>query len=340
MNDLPPSVDSTPASNGGSVAEPSSLRFPLLLLAVPVLALCVGLTLFFTTRSVSFPILAEGLYGGSLTLIGTPAPYPFAVEQNEGKEVLVTVLLPGWIPSRFAIGSGYGDTFEAILQSPEGTQYKLSGTVTDKGGASGLATNLNGEVAGSWVVTPAIDDRLPESTETSLVHALLVRAERAGLREAFREVEQEIAQINGTRVSINQRRGDIETLTRGVEERRGVLLANEGKIRSQIESLSLEASTLRSQLELSLNVTPAGKLVTLARQSLERENQWISLVAFSSPFADGSLNDLREQFRQTLEVEKLQKRASELGVESSEEVPHEAENPSSGDAFGSIWDLQ
>lgn len=272
-------------------------RFILLLLVVIALAALIYVLVAEVAQR--FPRLAPGRYIGSVADVfgNTDGPHTLYVERSDhSEEVFFALLRPGWLPQfiRSIVSEdsklSRGWTHPLVLFGPEG-KLKFTGEVERDGeGYRGKVVNLESGRDGEWKLRHLEGDSTaitPQDGE-QIKHWVLLMAE-------LRAVESSIKNLHEV---ITQQKNEAEKLTRVVTE--GEMLkvkagekfrsvsAERDKLASALKSKQDQANLMAKQFELSQRVTGMGKLVSLARESLEREVRWIEsmLRSASSPMAE------------------------------------------------------
>jgi len=270
-----------------------ALYSPYTILSVLVLALAVVSLRLWLERQERFPFLEEGEYHGAITgLFDNPRlPTKFLVRKLSGAPEFQLVLLrPDW-PAQIERASSPGDDsstgqdFFPLIISHDGKSIKLSGVQNAPGSFSGRAVDQSNGQTGSWTLSRyrPKNDALSDEEQSELKSWLALRGELSQIDAQIVEMEE----------LVPKQKEEIERLTEYVTE--GVSLKRKAdtkfnavkeEIKSAKERLKLrqdEAKELEEKIDLSQRVTATGKLVSMSRDSLEREGRWIESMLKVNP---------------------------------------------------------
>lgn len=262
-----------------------------------VAALTVIALLVWPQPDLTFPQLEPGSYSGVLEgAISSPdgKAINLYMERLPGSdEVFVVVFAPGWGAVSASLAEGYSgvETLTPLTVATRGGKLKFVGSRSSSGTYSGQVTLLGSKGSGSWKLEPFLDRR------NHLLNAedIIETTARLNISAELRDVSARVAALE---MLVPQQRAEIERLTGYIAE--GVTLKERAtqrlasakqdleKARAEFKVQESEARRLAEQLQISERVTPLGKLVSLSRESLERENRWLesmfrSNVALVSP---------------------------------------------------------
>lgn|GEM_PF-1671778 len=271
----------------GVQAEPPFYRrwFPHLVAVLALLALIVMSCLFWLEVSKRFPRIEAGSYVGNIIGAGLSdkqRPVKFYVERAPGGEDLFfAILKPGWTPQVVSSVVSSAGRLQSqwllpiTVQGPEG-KLRFIGTTVGPFRYGGAVTNLDTGREGEWSlrVIHAVPSATDDVDGTEIRLWLLLWAE-------LQDVEAKIA---AAEAKVPEQRAEIEKLTNLLTE--GVQLkikSNEKfiqakedlqRVKEQLEIKREQAKRLEASIEVSQRVTGMGRLVSLARESLEREWRW------------------------------------------------------------------
>ena len=264
-------------------------------LYVVLLVLLAGLLvvsyLLWHEWSQRFPLLAPGAYMGSLFgALGaeadgrSPGAVNFYVEKAErSDDLLFVVLRAGWKP-QIVSGIAAGSSAEILPVVLTGEDGKYTFTGTRAGPDSYAGRFWSAQRKGGWKLV-----RIPAEGLSPDAQSLKELKLRLLLRDELAEVEAKILEAE---TAVPAQRKEIERLTAFVTEGdRLRAKANEkyaavhAELRQTQQTLKErrdEARKLTETLRISQKLPGSGKLVALARESLEREGRWIDSMLKSS----------------------------------------------------------
>ncbi len=271
--------------------------------AVAALLLCSVLYYLFymvfgQSRVSDFPLIEPGSYLGVIERgIGANSDEPsilYVERDTDMDSIFFAILRAGFKPANFHV-SASGPLAPLTLVSTEG-KLRFTGRMVSTGLYSGEVENLDTESIGSWTLSniPAqLDLKMSPEAAEEVLRWLTLRAE-------LRYTESRIKLAEST---VPEQKQEIEKLTEYLTEGRVLKERSDKKLRVAQSELSdaqekllanqKEADKLAKQLEISQKVTDAGKLVSLSRDSLERERRWIESM-FKTSSSDGSSDLVRE----------------------------------------------
>jgi hypothetical protein len=249
-----------------------------------LLLLGVSLLLWIEMKK-RFPAIEPASYYGTIEGIfasvdGSPSRF-YVERQPGGDEMIVVVVRAGWLPQVVSVvprsGRSGGDEWmlPLTINGPDGT-LSLIGTRAGPGEYVGRAVNSDTGREGSWQLAK-IEDMAPvaQRDERELTLWLSLRYELLEVRE----------QIAGLEKQVPAQKAEIDKLSAFISE--GTRLRSSAdekflKVKEQLREAQLElkqlqeeARKLEAQLDLAQRFTGMGRLVSLARESLEREGRWI-----------------------------------------------------------------
>ena len=258
-----------------------------------------------------FPRLPSGAYRGIIRDF-FPEPVQLYVESlAENEDVFVLLLRPDWLPQLVAASGpgapGSGDwVFPLTISGPE-TGLKFTGATQGPGAYGGLVSSPGGERTGIWQL-----QRMPASQvdmsqdEQSRVKAWMVLSG---------ELEDVEARIAASDRRLTEQKSEIEKLGDLVAEGNSLKTRADRKyqdvqselagLREELSAKRAEASKLEASILLSQRVTPTGHLVSLARESLDREWRWLEAMYRAGPVVDNKdINDAAARADELLALKK------------------------------------
>jgi hypothetical protein len=233
-----------------------------------------------------FPRLPEGYYFGSLELnssengVKINQTIPLFVESTRSDEVFVAPIDEDWKPQLVTVvergDSGSGTWVHPIVVASGAMRLRFTGAPLASGEYAGTVESL-GTTEGTWKLQALT--LLPHSSwrmdDADLDHWLRLQS----------ELDTAIHAVHDSKEKVQAQKAEIEQLTefitdadrlKGRAEKRFLKVkADWIALKESVEQLRLEAKNLERQVALAQRVTQKGTLVSLARESLERESRWV-----------------------------------------------------------------
>lgn len=317
------------------------------LISLCLVALLAGVVAVWFDLNRRFPLVAPGTYLGRIDgLFGDLPVGLYAERAIDSDRLVIVVLKDGWYPQGFRLKPVRGlafvdDRASPLLLAGATSRLRFVGKQIDQGSYRGDVFDISNKRRGGWTLESAqynqhdwVQD--PEFLNLAELKAdLQATVRQASLYEAL--IEGRMAKM----VELKESIADRETLAAQAEE---TVAALKGKLVAQKQLLAekeAEVVELHRQLEVAQRVTATGKLVTLARESLERENRWISSIARSDAGEAGFDSVSLEQAREIIEL----KRQIEDEMIEIERLEGAGDNQQSGrigvatepSTFDSLW---
>lgn len=257
-------------------------------LAAGILVLCVGIFFSWGGTGARFPMLPPGSYAGWIQL-GASDEISIMIERSPNSEDLLFVAFePGWEPQVTSASvraggdsgawelpltiRGAGATFQLVGESVNGTNFQ------------GKIIELGNQREGRWRLSSCSEvDYVETQNPAQLQMRILLSQEYATLT---RQVETLEATIERKKSEINQLNRLINESGLAEEqsaEQVKLLEAEASQLQQKFESQISSSKRLMEQIDLSQRVSASGKLVALARESLEREARWAKSILKTAP---------------------------------------------------------
>jgi hypothetical protein len=263
-------------------------------LTLATLFLCgVVSTLLWQVWRDRFPVLAPGYYLGTISGLSV-APIHWIVRKESSGNGDVIIVRKGWDPQPFT--QPEKEVSALVISGPEG-MLRFVGGEDQEGVSSGKVYRLNSDLTATWKLKRVFD-------ENSQIAAVEIKEvwQWLNLRNEFASIELQIQNLESL---IGQQRRETERLEGFVIRGDNLRARAEEKFKrtqNQLRQLHAElkrregeALALEERLRLSQQVTQRGKLVSLSRESLEREWRWVDAVIRTAS------NDLPEDLKPAYE---------------------------------------
>ena len=337
------------SSTGSSIAEEGKKKFNLKSLKfLGVLfiffLICYGCL---SSSKEEFPKLTVGSYLGEIKGVNEESLLPFFVESLPSNELFINVIEKESEPQRIpVIFNDKNDAVQPIVININGVEWKLVGSGKENK-FSGKLFEVGGKQQGDWELKMiplsernfAKDDR--EMTEwTKLANQYeLLKGEISSIRTQVANQTKEIEKLTDFIVDADRLKARSEKKFRSISQK----LDEKNLELKQVES---EAQVLENRLALAQKVTDMGRLVLLARQTLERENRWInSALSGEVPFQGEDFQRELENAKKIISIKRAIQEEEEYIVHLRDLMAGRQNNnyrytrqrtqrPSS---FGSLW---
>ena len=300
LEEFEPVSDSDAATDVYAESEPPSplvllsqnrIKLGLVLIGVVVL----GAYLWSGAKS-GFPKIAAGSYIGSISIPGAKqvsSTFKFYLERSSADdELLFIVLREGWLPQKVlpATQSSSDMSFPVTISGKDGS-FRFEGRQLADGQYAGKVIYIDSGRVGTWTISPVkVEPKDSTDKETNQVRDWLLL--KAGLVDA-------VARYESLSQNMAKQKAEIDSLSGYVTEG-GDLKARAAKkldgikreqsdARQLLERKQKEAKELEDKIEIAESVTRMGRLVSLSRESLEREARWADSMLRS--IGDYSVSD-------------------------------------------------
>ncbi len=254
----------------------------------------LALVSFFFWREVNqrFPRLAPGAYLGTVRFSADTGPVPMYVEAvPESDQIFVSVVADGWDPQwvnpvpsqsrspQVHLPAGMADRAEWFLpigiEGPHG-KSALTGIPQDDGSYVGSVYGAQSGESGSWALKSLVSlDEGGKEEITSIRLWLLLKSELASV-EGKIELAQKQVPLQRTEIEkLTAILDEGERLKAKANEKYGLAQQEYEAARAALKEKREEVAKLWSTFDISQRVTKSGKLVALARESLEKDWLWV-----------------------------------------------------------------
>jgi hypothetical protein len=264
-----------------------SRRVRLVLWTVSFVAVLLGVAAIFLTsiilkeRSHRFPVLATGLYRGSISGIDAK-PLEFIVDRSESDTgISIAVLATGYSPTRALLVRATDETAMPVLFETHRGEYVLTGSKGSNGSYRGTVGNEGGLTFGTWNLQRIVpqDPSIDAESRAEMLPVWLSHRSVLGEIDSRRVVlEAETPARKQERDKLATFLRDSSTVRARARAKKKAIDAEIAALQSQLEGVQKKVRGTARSLQASDRVVPKGRLVNLARQSLERELECITLI--------------------------------------------------------------
>jgi hypothetical protein len=276
-------ADSTENKTNTS-ASPLRRFAPHVIAVLALLSLFVVSTLLWLEMKSRFPVLEPGAYFGTISgiLEKEHESLHFYVERPpQGDDLFFCILRPGWKPQMVSAmvrsGSPESNWLLPVTVINDEAKLKFIGARAGPGEYTGNVSDAQHKTEGTWTLN-RIDNlssaAATDSDAEDLKLWLRARADLADIDRAIAEAEQKVP----------EQKADIEKLQEFISERGKAQASSDAKYKTAQDELALtkaifverreKLQKLQERIEISQRSSAGGKLVMLARESLERDARW------------------------------------------------------------------
>ncbi len=272
-----------------------------LILSLALLGGLVAAWLLYNKAERAFPRVEEGVYRGLIEGIYSEPAVLYVEKRSSPDSFVAWVLREGWEPVVMSAFSKPAEGKDALkMPGPEG-DFMLFGVENGPGRFEGAMKAVDGNKSGSWRFTRMPDDSPPP--DPSLRLWILFNA-------GLRDVEKLLAELESR---IPEQKKEIEKLSSFIEARDG-LKANADKkfeeergkadkLRQELAQKESFVEALQKKVDLAYRVTDMGKLVSLARESTEKDRSWVqSQLKGSGEAETPELNEAYEKAKRIVTI--------------------------------------
>lgn len=321
------------------------LSYSIISFVALLIIVAVGMIWFDTNKR--FPLVPEGVYLGKIEGLFNQVAVGLYAERLAGSEELILVVIrDGWYPQRVRLTSIKGlpfmeDKAMPVLVAGASGRLRFVGKQLNEGSYGGVVMDIAKKISGNWTLNlyPQQEDNLtaePEVIELAKLRAdLEATIRQASLSEAL--LEGRLAKL----VELNKDIADQQGLAVVAEERFDLIRNNLVKQKKILAQKEEQVTELQKQLEVAQRITAMGKLVSLSRESLERESRWVAAVlASAAQYGDIDEETLKKahtivELMDEIEQERLELERLENGISGRKSgrivVPQEPVS------FESLW---
>lgn len=275
-----PLWDERPAPKPDTPARSSSTGSKLLGMLLLVIVIGGSALWLFWDEPEYFIPLPPGSYAGVIEGALDQSGVPLYIERApENRDLFVAVLKSGWNPqfrdSTVSVDSdSVSSGFLPLLLSDGVTQVELSGGEFDGSEYRGRAYNITNSTVGVWRLRPV---HAPPSNlaaqEGAVKLWLSLRAEVQGIRDALTALDQQVPHQRAEIERLSQLVTEGQELRMRANSRFADVRREVAEAQKQLNQERKEVRALEESLDVSQKVTAQGRLVGLARETLERESR-------------------------------------------------------------------
>lgn len=257
----------------------SAMRKLLALVSLAIgCGVVVGVVLF-RRYTAAFPDLSPGVYVGMIQpQTRSATSIPWLVARFPGEQSLAVSIGDVRFPAqRVAPIDPSGKTRLPLAVGESGARMRLIGSLVDSDKYEGSYLNPITHEEGKWTLTKTSTEALPANVEQGLTRWFAL----------WQEIERIELEIQDSQGKADQQRVSIDNLHRHVSDEgtlRKTADVRLGRTDSELEAARAELQQRQQQLDkvirdfdLSQRISQEGKLVFLARETIQRESRWVEL---------------------------------------------------------------
>jgi len=229
-----------------------------------------------------FPRLLAGSYLGVIKEALATEETPFYIEQDsQGNQALVVVLRNGWQPQivTFLDPDSSDDDLGYYPISIVGAeeQLRLVGTAISGVSYAGVVRNLSNNRNGTWRLGRVADHSSAQPAQANEMVRLwlLLRSELEVIEKDIQQNKQDYETKAQEAEQLASFISEGQTLKNRGEQKFNEVRSELRELRVNLEQKQAQARSLEEKINISQKVTRPGRLVSLARETFDRENRWI-----------------------------------------------------------------
>lgn len=250
---------------------------------------------FFRAFFQAFPALRPGIYVGTLTSDQGEGGTPLFIESVVGSSDLFVAVGDPEIPAQrvVVIDPAGGQRMPLIIVGAR-QRYRLSGEGKDGDHYDGVYDNPVTSERGRWSVERVEVTELPQKASSELL-------EWGTIARGLDDIEAKVASAGSSRGV--GKSGPLSTVLK-VANGEGDSPGGDSKDSAQVDAQRRELDDLVRKVEMEQRLSPEGHLVSLSRESIAREAQWIDeMLKISAPAVSA---DFVAEYERALKVKALQ----------------------------------
>jgi len=236
---------------------------------------------FFTRGDRAFPDLSQGEFAGILTYNPSPKEsarvLPWYVsQQGESRELSLFIGEQDTKAQQATYGdsSGLSSAVPLIVEG-EISRLKLVGHRAGDNSFEGTFTDTNSNKTGVWKLDRLSLSSLPAPVEADVQAWGLVWKEYHDLGVELNVVQGKVAEQRAKADKLIRVAVDDDALRKKADSRFDNAAVTLQDARRSMEDLQVKLGAVDREITLAQRVAPRGRLVLLARESIEREARWI-----------------------------------------------------------------
>ena len=264
-----------------------------------LIALVVEGAMFFREYNRVFPELPPGFYGGMIVAAQKKEGVPWTVEvRPEGSEVYVSIGEEDIPAQRALVVEPSSGTRLPLIVSGEGRRLRITGVRQEEGRFKGEYSDPISAEKGDWTLERFAFPDLSLEAKTALIAWGSAWGVSFATSNAIQELQSKIGVTNAQLLKAREVSAKSEGL-------RALLpssdVGREGahdQTARELNSKRSELDSLIQNLDVSNKVSPAGRLVALSRESIQRDAAWIeNALHLTAPEESADFDEKHERAR-------------------------------------------
>lgn len=255
-------------------------------------AVLIALTVFsWASHGEHFPTIAPGSYAGLIQIPGKEE-VPFFVERKPGSDdVLFIGLSAGWeaqVTSATVRAASNSEWDLPLTIRGDQATFQLVGSSVSSSSSqySGRISELGAQTEGSWVLFKTLEsDNIELHNPAQLQLRTLLTHEYLGLSRQVLSLEEQLTQQKKELEQFTQLSTEAGLAEAKSAEQLKILENEIASIEQKLSKQRKNIEKLKEQIALTQKVSAEGKLLLLAKESLDREARWAASVIKHAPDA-------------------------------------------------------
>lgn len=251
-------------------------------------AVLIALTVYsWAGHGEHFPTIAPGSYAGLIQIPGKEE-VPFFVERkHDSDDVLFIGLSAGWeaqVTSATVRAASNSEWDLPLTIRGDQATFQLVGSTISASHYSGRISELGAQNEGTWVLSRAQEsDNIEVYNPAQLQLRTLLTHEYLGLSGQVLSLEEKLTQQKKELEQFTQLSTEAGLAEAKSAEQLKILESEIASIEQKLSKQRKNIEKLKEQITLTQKVSAEGKLLLLAKESLDREARWAASIIKQAP---------------------------------------------------------
>lgn len=275
-----------------------------------LVALIVGGFLLVRDFNQVFPQLRPGSYAGTLVSKSGGETVPWSVTSSVGSpDILVSIGIAGVPAQRGVVVEPSSATRLPLILTGADRRFRITGRENEEGEYGGDYTDPITSDQGTWSLKRFEPGPLEKGARDDLVQWVttwqVLRAVESKIEEVKQGLDSDAQRIE----KLHRYAVEEDSLQKAADSRLSSTTATLDNLKQKNTVTRTELDALLRNIDIGKRVSPAGRLVELSRESIQREGKWIEQVLqLSVPEVSGNFE---EGYERAVRVKTLQDQISD-----------------------------
>lgn len=256
----------------------STMRRLVLLSCVVLALLAGGLSLLLKSYTAAFPDLEPGIYLGTLAPSKTAPPIPWIVVRFAGEQSLAVGIGSVRLPAqRIAPVDPSGRNRLPLVVGDNEARLRMTGSLKEVGRYEGEYLNPISQESGRWQLRKLASDSQSPVVEQELTRWYSIWQELEHIEQEIQDSQKKADEQRSSIENLHRYVSNGETLRKTADVRLGKMDSELDVARSELQQRQQQLDKVIRDFDLSQRISPAGRLIFLSRETIQRESRWIEL---------------------------------------------------------------